>query len=654
MSAREILAGNAVVELGLRSKIEQGLKSARAKLQRFSASLTTVGRGFTRVGGGIAALGAGAMAPILAATRSFQKEGDAIHKMGIRTGATAEFLSEMGFAAEQSGTNIDQLGNALFRMNRRVANATTGTGPAVRALEELGISAEQLNQLSTEDRFLALSDALSSMDDQTRAAQLGFEIFGDSFKQLQPLINEGSEGIGALRQQAAELGITMTTEDANGAAAFGDALNRLAKVGKSVFMQIGAAMAPVLEGIVDRIVEVSKWTVGWVRENRALVVTIASIAAGFIGVGTAVAGVGAAIIAVGAAVSALGTLAGVISAVVASPLLPVIGIAAAVVAGLVAIGGAIAYVANEMGLLQPALRWVVDAFWQLFGTVKDTVTGIFRAIAGGNWGLAAQIAWAGVQLFTLQGIQKIVQAWEAFYDKVGELTVEFSVWLIGNWQMVLEKIRGMIVSAALGWSSLARASSAAVAEAMAAGFESGSFRLSDMLDPSIDRMEDRFNRLNAQARAGVAQPQQQQPREQQDIAAERRRHQQRLAQLNELKQRAGETSTDVATSTIDARAQQSRRELADMLRGANNRMRGMFDRPDEDRNAERIRELGQASIEGQRRTSGLASSGTFSAAAAAAMGIGSKPAEQTAKNTAALVGMARKQLKRQPAGPRFA
>lgn len=58
--------------------------------------------------------------------------------------------------------------------------------------------------------------------------------------------------------------------------------------------------------------------------------------------------------------------------------------------------------------------------------------------------------------------------------------------------------------------------------------------------------------------------------------------------------------------------------------------------------------IGEAAAGGQAAVGKLASTGTFSAAAAHLVGVGSKPMEETARNTAALLGVAKKQLKKKP------
>jgi len=243
-SAGAIRAGKAFVELGLdKDPLVRGLKSAGADLKRFGASMTAVGTKMMAVGGGI-------LAPLLGAAKSFASMGDQLDKMSQRTGVAVESLSELRFAAEQSGASVEDLAGVIQKMNRRVGRITAGEGTAsqVAALQELGLSIERLSGMNPEERFLAIADAMASYGDQAAAAGLAQRAFGTGVDALLPLIMQGSAGIAELREEARRLGITMSTEDAKAAAELTDQMNRLGRTLKSVVFEAGRALADALIG----------------------------------------------------------------------------------------------------------------------------------------------------------------------------------------------------------------------------------------------------------------------------------------------------------------------------------------------------------------------------------------------------------------------
>jgi TP901 family phage tail tape measure protein len=322
--AGAIRAGGAYVELFTEDgKFNKGLTAAQNRLRKF-------GEFATKAGGALLAAGAAAGGPLLAMAKTFADAGDELNKMAIRTRISVEELSKLKFAAEQSGTSIETLSGAIFRMNRRIANAATESGPARRALDELGIDAKEFARLDPQEQFLKLADALKSLGDEGLATQLGFELFGGEVKALLPLILEGSAGIEELTREAEKLGLVMSDEDAQAAADFGDALNRLTSSAKAMSQQIGAAVVPALTELLDKLQPTISDFVAWIKENREAAVTLGKIA------GTAVL-VGGGLVALGQAINAVTIAIGAMTAaaklsVVHMKAIAAVGLAAALTA----------------------------------------------------------------------------------------------------------------------------------------------------------------------------------------------------------------------------------------------------------------------------------------------------------------------------------
>lgn len=247
------------------SGLSRGLKKGESALQRFKGVAANIATGIA------AAFSINALRNMI---NDFTEFGDSMNKMSIRTGVSVESLSALKFAAEQSGTNINSLGAALFRMNRRIGNFSTAAGPAKRALEMLGFNAKEFIGLPTEEKFMKIVEALQGIDDKALRDQLGFEILGDNFRDLQPLIASGKEGIQALMEEAQRLGIVMSEEDAQAAADFGDAMNRLQKALQAIGTQIASVIVPILTSL-------SNMFTGLDTQTRNMVVKIGAFGAAF-------------------------------------------------------------------------------------------------------------------------------------------------------------------------------------------------------------------------------------------------------------------------------------------------------------------------------------------------------------------------------------
>lgn len=271
MAADKIKAGEAFVEARLEDKSFKGkLRSLQRFFSRkFPRSTKLAGRAVKALGTTIAttatvatgglAVAMAALTGALSATVGIVGLGvkrlldldSTLGKAALRAHVSAEALSELQFAAEQSGASVEDINSALFRMQRRVANAATGTGPAVRALKELGLVAEDLARLTPDKQLEIIADALAKVESETLRAQFAFELLGDNAKKLVPLLDGGAESIKALRQEARDLGITIEQEDVDAAARLGDAINRIRKQFGAFLVQVGAAFAPLLEKLAE-------------------------------------------------------------------------------------------------------------------------------------------------------------------------------------------------------------------------------------------------------------------------------------------------------------------------------------------------------------------------------------------------------------------
>jgi len=162
--AGAIRAGRAFVELFADdSKLVRGLKRAQAKLKAF-------GEGVRNLGLKLAGLGSAVVAPLIASTKVFAKMGDDLAKMSARTGFSVESLSELGFAAELSGTSIEVLENGIRKMQRTIVDAASGMQSAQDALALLGLTVADLDNLSPEQQFKLIADRLAAIEDPTLKA----------------------------------------------------------------------------------------------------------------------------------------------------------------------------------------------------------------------------------------------------------------------------------------------------------------------------------------------------------------------------------------------------------------------------------------------------------------------------------------------------
>jgi hypothetical protein len=409
-STRGIRAGRAFVELFADDKrLVRGLRAAQARLKAFGANIRNLGLRF-------AALGTAAIAPMLGAAKAFSGMGDQVAKMAKRTGLSVEALSELTFVASQTGTSIEAMETGVRRMQRSIYDAGRGLSTQTDALTDLGLTYKHLKDLAPEEQFKLLAEAISRVEDPTRRAALAQALFGRAGTQLLPMMAGGAKGIEELQEQARRLGLTMSGADAKAAEDLTDAMDRLWKVVRMGVFRVGAALAPLLERLADAVTSIAVRISRWIDANRAVVATIAKVAAAVVAGGVALMALGITISVLGSAfgvlatiVTTVGSVLGVLAGAVASLLSPI----GAVIAVVGALGAYIVYATGAGG---KAIAWLGDRFQSLRETALDAFGGIADALAAGDLSLAVKVLWLTIKMEWTRGVNALERAWLGFRD----------------------------------------------------------------------------------------------------------------------------------------------------------------------------------------------------------------------------------------------
>jgi hypothetical protein len=205
------------------------------QLQKLAVGLRTIGT--------IAKAIAGLVTGFTDVAQAVDKVGKAANRAGVSVG----FMSQLRFAAEQSGASFEQLAAGMKAMQRNIGLFAIGTGEAKGALEAMGVSYADLESLSPEEQFMKLSELLAGVEDANLRAALATRIFGEGGQELANMLENGADGIKAYQEQADALGLTMTESQTKGAAQFNDSLNIMSKTMEMIRSQLVAAMGPALE-----------------------------------------------------------------------------------------------------------------------------------------------------------------------------------------------------------------------------------------------------------------------------------------------------------------------------------------------------------------------------------------------------------------------
>lgn len=234
------------------SKYQKELDLAKKQLRKFDSDAGALVKSIAKATGAAVVAGATALTVLVKKTID---QADHLNDLSKSTGVSVEQLSRFGFAAAQSGTDIEALGVGLRKFNQQVADAAGNLkGEAAIAFKTLGINVRDASgALKGTDQLLEeVSTKFSGFADGANKVALATALFGKSGADLIPFLNEGAAGLEKLGLQADRAGATISTSTARAADEFNDKLGQLKLGLAGLGNQLAADLLPALNNLGDQ------------------------------------------------------------------------------------------------------------------------------------------------------------------------------------------------------------------------------------------------------------------------------------------------------------------------------------------------------------------------------------------------------------------
>lgn len=166
-------------------------------------------------------------------------------------GLTTEQFAGYQLAAKISGVEMNQLNTGLTRFQKNIADAESGMATAKREFDKLGLSAENLKKLSTDEQLKVIADRFTSLNSTVDKSSVLLNLFGRSGIALGKLLEQGSGAIDRYQEEAVKLGIALSRLDAAKVEAANDALTRANEVFEGAKNRIVVGLSPALQGAAE-------------------------------------------------------------------------------------------------------------------------------------------------------------------------------------------------------------------------------------------------------------------------------------------------------------------------------------------------------------------------------------------------------------------
>ena len=237
---------------GISGSIESALapeaQSAGSKIgSTLGGSIGTAIKGASAMVVGATAAVTGA---VVKGTSDLASYGDNIDKMSQKMGISAQGYQEWEAVMQHSGTSMETMKSSM----KTLANAVEKGNDS---FERIGISLEDLGNMSNEEIFSATIAGLQNVDNETERTYLAGQLLGKGATELGALLNTSAEDTQAMKDRVHELGGVMSDAAVKDAAAFQDNLQDLqtafAGVGRGIFAELLPGMNEIMAGFTSLI-----------------------------------------------------------------------------------------------------------------------------------------------------------------------------------------------------------------------------------------------------------------------------------------------------------------------------------------------------------------------------------------------------------------
>jgi len=239
------------------------MKQNEARVARFSkksnSRLKSTTAHFSKLGSAAAsflpALGAAAM---VSAVKNVVSKLDDIGKTADRIGITTDALQELRAVAESAGVEQSALDNSIEKLGKGLAEAAMGIGTAKYALDELGLSANDLMGLGLDGALAKIADEINKVPDPMQKTALATQLFGRSGAPMLNLLREGAAGMAKMRQEARELGIVIDEDLIRNAEEAQTQLDLMSRVINAELSSALISLAPLLVSTATGVASLSR------------------------------------------------------------------------------------------------------------------------------------------------------------------------------------------------------------------------------------------------------------------------------------------------------------------------------------------------------------------------------------------------------------
>lgn len=229
------------------ASVEAGDKAGQESGSKFASSMAKkIAVGSAAVAGAVTAVG-GALVGTASKTAAY---GDSIDKASQKLGVSSTFYQEWEHVLQHSGMSMDKMGTSFKKLATASQDASADQQAA---FEKLGLSMEDVKNMSPEELFTNVVSGLQGMEEGTERTAVATELLGKGAMEMGALLNTSAEDTQAMIDEVHELGGVMGEDAVKASAQYQDSLLDMQTSFEGVKNGIGVKLLPVLSDFMDRV-----------------------------------------------------------------------------------------------------------------------------------------------------------------------------------------------------------------------------------------------------------------------------------------------------------------------------------------------------------------------------------------------------------------
>jgi hypothetical protein len=222
------------------------------------------------------------------------RQATELQRNSAMLGTTADQTAVLGLAAQATGGSTEGLSAAMARLQLGLARGAAGSEQIAAALKTFHLNARELISLPITEQIDKLADSISRFKDSPEKSAAGVALLGRGFRELLPILNQGSAGMRELREMSVRSGDAIIGQTQPAFLALHHQLLEMNETFANSSRIIGASFAPAFSTVVTVLTAVAQSFVNAEAKShdfRTSMEKLAEIFKAFVTAGVAIVGI---------------------------------------------------------------------------------------------------------------------------------------------------------------------------------------------------------------------------------------------------------------------------------------------------------------------------------------------------------------------------